>query len=177
MADDLYAQCQTLYHARAAQLILYGRSLGLNRKEAEDVLQETFLAVLRLATPPAQLDRYFLVGFRNRTLNYRRGCLRRSLREPESRRWFETDVPDERQEEVLRRLAALPPAQREVIVLKIWQRQTFQAIGKLLGLSPNTVAGRYRYGLQKLRGSLAHEVYEDDETTQTRSRNFARGHR
>jgi DNA-directed RNA polymerase specialized sigma24 family protein len=49
--------------------------------------------------------------------------------------------------------------QREVIVLKIWHEHTFEEIGDLLGISPNTAAGRYRYGLQKLKSCLkgAHE--------------------
>lgn len=60
----------------------------------------------------------------------------------------------------MRCLANLPPEQREVIVLKIWHKHTFENIGELLDLSPNTVAGRYRYGLQKLRTCLKEENYE-----------------
>jgi len=59
----------------------------------------------------------------------------------------------------------LPPEQREVIVLKIWHEYTFEKIGELLELSPNTVAGRYRYGLQKLRACLNGENYESLEST------------
>lgn len=51
-------------------------------------------------------------------------------------------------------LATLPPEQREVIVLKLWHRHTFEEIAELLDLSPHTAAGRYRYGLQKLRVCL-----------------------
>jgi len=51
----------------------------------------------------------------------------------------------------VRRLAELPMDQREVIVLKIWNRYTFEEIGGLLDISPNTAAGRYRYGLQKIK--------------------------
>jgi DNA-directed RNA polymerase specialized sigma24 family protein len=38
-----------------------------------------------------------------------------------------------------------------VIVLKIWHQHTFEEIGTLIGVSPHTAAGRYRYGLEKLR--------------------------
>ena len=54
----------------------------------------------------------------------------------------------------MRCLQKLPPDQREVIVLKIWHEHTFEEIGALLELSPNTVAGRYRYGMEKLRACL-----------------------
>ena len=63
----------------------------------------------------------------------------------------------------MRGLAALPQDQREVIVLKIWHKHTFDEIGELLDISPNTAAGRYRYGLQKLRMFLKGESYERDE--------------
>lgn len=65
----------------------------------------------------------------------------------------------------MRCLARLPAEQREVIVLKIWHEYTFEKIGELLELSPNTAAGRYRYGLQKLRACLNGEEYESLEST------------
>ena len=60
----------------------------------------------------------------------------------------------------MRCLAELPVDQREVIVLKIWHRRTFEEIGDLLEISPNTAAGRYRYGLQKLKVRLEGDDYE-----------------
>jgi DNA-directed RNA polymerase specialized sigma24 family protein len=54
----------------------------------------------------------------------------------------------------------LPPEQREVIVLKIWNRCTFEEIGGLLDIPPNTAAGRYRYGLQKIRHQLEGDEHE-----------------
>jgi DNA-directed RNA polymerase specialized sigma24 family protein len=53
--------------------------------------------------------------------------------------------------------------QREVIVLKLWHEHTFETIGELLAISPNTAAGRYRYGLEKIRACLRGENYERDE--------------
>ena len=50
--------------------------------------------------------------------------------------------------------------QREVIVLKVWSEFTFEQIATLLAASPNTVAGRYRYGMQKLRTCLKGIDYE-----------------
>jgi RNA polymerase sigma-70 factor (ECF subfamily) len=97
-------------------------------------------------------------------LNYRRSLWRRLTRELESVRWFERS-PQESPEEraAMRGLAALPQNQREVIVLKIWHKHTFEEIGELLEVSPNTAAGRYRYGLQKLRLFLNGLSYERDE--------------
>ncbi len=146
-----------MYHAKAAGLLLYGRALGLSHGEAEDVLQETFLALVQRTEAPSQPEYYCLRSFRNRALNYRRSLWRRLARELESQSWFERSVAESPHEhEAMRCLAQLPPEQREVIVLKIWHEYTFEQIGELLDLSPNTAAGRYRYGGRRaaLRQSL-----------------------
>jgi RNA polymerase sigma-70 factor, ECF subfamily len=158
------AWCERLYHAKAAELILYGRALGLSHAEAEDVVQETFLTLLQRESAPDNPAHYCVRSFRNRALNYRRSFWRRLTRELESRRWFERgpeESPAERA--AMRCLAELPVAQREVIVLKLWQDCTFEEIGELLEVSPNTAAGRYRYGLEKLRACMRGESHEKDE--------------
>ena len=156
--------CERLYETKAAQLILYGRALGLSHGEAEDVLQETFLGLMQLPQPPTQPAHYSLRSFRNRALNHRRSLWRRLTRELESQHWFEKSAAANPAElAAMRCLAALPVEQREAIVLKIWHRQTFEEIGELLGLSPNTVAGRYRYGLKKIKLHLEEKNYERDE--------------
>lgn len=155
---------QELYEAKASELILYGRALGLGHSEAEDVLQETFVALLKMEKPPDNPLHYCVRGFRNRALNYRRTLLRRVTRELESKRWFERDATETPQERAaMRCLEKLPPEQREVIVLKIWHEHTFEEIGELLQMSPNTVAGRYRYGMEKLRACLKEQNYENTE--------------
>jgi RNA polymerase sigma-70 factor (ECF subfamily) len=152
---------QQLYERQAAELILYGRALGLSHGEAEDVLQETFLALLRMPRPPREPEHYCLRSFRNRALNYHRSLWRRLTREWESRRWFERSP----EESALERaamccLAELPVEQREVIVLKIWHDCTFEEISGLLEISPHTAAGRWRYGLQKIKLRL--EAMDDE---------------
>lgn len=156
--------CEALYRDKAAELILYGRALGLSHGEAEDVLQETFLALLSREGPPEEPARYAVRAFRNRALNYRRGLWRRLTREWESLRWFDPAAPESHGERAaMACLSQLPPEQRETVVLKIWHRYTFEQIGELVGVSPNTVAGRYRYALQKLKKHLEHCEHERTE--------------
>ena len=169
MNSDSPHWSQRLYETKAAELVLYGRALGLSHAEAEDVLQETFITLMQHSQPPAKLENYCVRSFRNRALNYRRSLWRRLTRELESARWFERsseETPAER--EAMRFLAELPLEQREVIVLKIWQRRTFEEIGEILGISPNTAAGRYRYGLQKLKVRLEGEDYERERDESAR---------
>lgn len=157
---------RNLYEARAAGLLLYGRALGLSHGEAEDVLQETFLVLMQKSDVPREPEHYCLRTFRNRALNYKRSLWRRLTRELESQRWFEqssSESPAERA--AMRCLATLPMEQREAVVLKVWNQYTFDEISGLLGISPNTAAGRYRYGLQKLKNQLEGLVYERDGFT------------
>jgi RNA polymerase sigma-70 factor (ECF subfamily) len=157
--------CQALYEEKAPGIILYGRALGLSHGEAEDLLQETFVALLRLERPPEEPVGYCLRCFRNRVLNYKRSLWRRLTRELESAAWFEkSDDTTQAEKEAMRCLESLPPEQREVIVLKIWNEFTFEAIAGLLGISPNTAAGRYRYGLNRLRTLLTPSAYERDRS-------------
>src|SRR4051794_36931291 len=157
--------CEALYEAKAAEFILYGRALGLSHSEAEDVLQETFVALMARADPPEEPWHYCLRSFRNRAFNYKRTLWRRVARELESLRWFEHSEGESPQEKAaMRCLARLPAEQREVIVLKLWHRHTFEEIGRLLEVSPNTVAGRYRYGLQKIKSCLIGKDYERVES-------------
>ncbi|MBU6402097.1 MAG: sigma-70 family RNA polymerase sigma factor [Verrucomicrobia bacterium] len=155
-------------HAQA----LFAFLLNFTRAEADtrDVLQELFL---KLASRPALLDgvrdeRGFLLRLaHNLAVDLVR---RRSARDHAHDRLAAEPVtlfagaadPDE---QGLRRLLAqalveLPPAQRAVVHLKLWEGMTFEEIALLLDLSPNTAASRYRYGLDKLRQRLR-PLYEE----------------
>jgi RNA polymerase sigma-70 factor, ECF subfamily len=154
-----------LYEAKARELILYGRALGLSHSEAEDVLQELFVTLLKMETTPENPVHYAVRGMRNRALNFKRGFLRRIVRELESKKWFEQDGGESPQERAaMQCLQKLPADQREVIVLKIWHEHTFEEIADLLQLSPNTVAGRYRYGMDKMRKFMGDSGEEDRVT-------------
>ena len=120
--------------------------------------------LLKMPEIPENPVHYCLRSFRNRALNYRRSLWRRLTRELESKRWFERGEAESPQEQAaMHSLQNLPREQREVIVLKIWHQSTFESIGQLLELSPNTVAGRYRCGLQKIRAVLKDVDYENFE--------------
>ena len=57
-------------------------------------------------------------------------------------------------------LAGLPPDQRAVVHLKLWEGLTFGEIAAIQDISPNTAASRYRYALDKLRERLR-PIYEE----------------
>jgi RNA polymerase sigma-70 factor (ECF subfamily) len=55
-------------------------------------------------------------------------------------------------------LSQLPYEQREVILLKVYSGLKFRAIAEAQNVSINTVQGRYRYGLEKLRSLMNGEL-------------------
>jgi len=70
--------------------------------------------------------------------------------------WFDSGASDDETRIQLEAgLKELPPKFSEVIVMKIWGDRTFAEIGESLGISQNTAASRYRYGLDALRKRLS----------------------
>ena len=47
-----------------------------------------------------------------------------------------------------------PPEQKEILFLKIIDGLTFKEIGLACGISTNTAASRYRYGIGRLREAV-----------------------
>ena len=65
---------------------------------------------------------------------------------------------DEQSQRLAWALSQLPYQQREVLLLHLYSGLKFRAIGKLESQSINTIQGKYRYGLDKLRSLLNSEV-------------------
>jgi RNA polymerase sigma-70 factor (ECF subfamily) len=63
--------------------------------------------------------------------------------------------PDEpSQALILARVEGLPAEQQEAVYLKVFDGLTFKEIASVCGVSANTAASRYRYGIQKLREAV-----------------------
>jgi RNA polymerase sigma-70 factor (ECF subfamily) len=78
---------------------------------------------------------------------------------------IETDNPpdmasisDEQKQHLAVALSELPYEQREVVLLRHFSDLRFKAIASVQSVSINTVLGRYRYGLDKLRSLLNGEL-------------------
>lgn len=128
---------------------------------AQEVVQELFLKLARnlAVLEQAQSERAVIFTLtRNLALDALR---RRSAREGALQR-FADELPgwflpaadaasEEKRAHITATLASLPEEQRSVIHLHVWEDLSFREIGELLGLPTQTVASRYRYGLEKLR--------------------------
>ncbi len=104
------------------------------------------------------MDAYVYRIARNEAYNFVRKRKRDKSTKKSPEKWLQVNENNRESSELVEKLQAalaqLPQQQREVIVMKIYRQKTFLEISRLLGLSRNTVASRYRYGLEKLRNLL-----------------------
>jgi RNA polymerase sigma-70 factor (ECF subfamily) len=137
------------------------RLLG-RREDAEDVVQDVFLAAVRSRDRLAEARD--LTAYLFAALHRAAGrCAMRRAKTPETSSTApdEAVAPAERDasenphwQRLQRALQSLPDEQREVITLKIDGELTFAQIGEVMGVSLSTAASRYQYALRKLRNVL-----------------------
>jgi RNA polymerase sigma-70 factor, ECF subfamily len=148
-------EVKSMYEKHGAALAAYACSFGLDHASAEDVVQQLFVKMLgkKVFVPPAPLA-YLHRATRNASLNLRRDRRRETdLNEAET--WFVR--PGGNRNDILplqRALKELPDEQRETVFLKVWAGMTLLEIAEATETPLNTVASRYRYALEKLRGRL-----------------------
>jgi len=148
-------------------MLLLARQIVPARADAEDVVQEAFIRFWGARDRATDPVAYLFACVRSAALDWRRMGTRRGRREEAAARpespgdasLFEPAVErDERRAAIEMAVAALPEAQREVLVMKVWAKLSFPQIGLALGIPADTAASRYRYALAKLRGQLAEEL-------------------
>ena len=152
-------QIEALYRRHGAALLLFALSMSGDRGHAQDVLHQVFLKLIESGsfTQAKNIKTYLFACIRNAVLNNYKRENRNAPLDDDSV-WFDPPDRDYTGERKLRQaLKELPQDQREVVVLHIWGELTFSDIGDLLGVSANTAASRYRYALEKLRGSFFKE--------------------
>jgi len=158
-----------LYDKYKDDLVTLAAALLRDVGAAEDVVHDVFLSFLdsdgrfRLT---GSLKGYLMTCVANRARNHNKATKRRggpgldAVAEAASH----SAGPDreaifgERVENLSRALEQLPYDQRETILLRSYGQMRFAAIAKTQGVSINTVQGRYRYGMKKLRSLLDSEV-------------------
>ena len=170
MAADI--ALERLYDEHAQALFAFLLNFTRDEDDTRDVLQEVFV---KLARQPQLLrgvrdERAFLIRLAHNAaidLMRRRGT--RARHHEQFGEEIETvspfapaGDPDEQtfRTELAGALGELPPDQRAVVHLKLWEGLTFEQIATALDIPLNTAASRYRYGLDKLRERLR-PLYEE----------------
>lgn len=157
-------QLERLYDDHAQALFAYLLNFTRDESDTRDLLQEVFV---KLARQPELLNRVrderaFLIRLTHNAaidLMRRRGSRTKchdQFAEESVTPFVSAADPDEQvfRNELAAALAELPPEQRAVVHLKLWEGLTFEQIAAALELPLNTAASRYRYGLDKLRERL-----------------------
>lgn len=160
MPSDL----ERLYDEHAQALFAFLLNFTRDENDTRDVLQETFV---KLASHPdllrpARDERAFLIRLTHNAaidLMRRRGTRTKHHEQFGAEQFSQfaaTTDPDEAafRTELSAALGELPPDQRAVVHLKLWEGLTFEQIATALEIPLNTAASRYRYGLDKLRTRL-----------------------
>ena len=149
-----------VYDQFGPELYRYLSVLMGNPERAEDVMQEVFLRLVRVARkePVAVQSRAYVFRLA-RNEAYR--ALRKRRREMTTCNCHLLETCDVRQGSEIERmtleeaLLKLPETQREAIHLKVYMDMTFAEIGQLTNVPLDTAASRYRYALEKLRRVLS----------------------
>jgi len=136
-------------------LLLYARQWC---DAPEDVVQEAFLKLVSLRTPPRSAVPWLYRVVRNAALDARKAARRRQRRESAAARsasWFVEPVMDGLDAAAaVAALQRLPAEERETIVARLWGGLSFEEIAEVAGCSASTAFRRYSAGLDALRREL-----------------------
>ena len=151
-----------VYDSYAGGLYRYALMILADPAAAEDAVHQVFgklAAMQRRAGEISSCNGYLRTAVRNEC--YRVIRQRQSAELPVNCSGTMLSAVDEHkadardlQQAIEQALRALPPDQREVIHMKVYENMTFQQISEALAISINTAASRYRYAIEKLQRKL-----------------------
>jgi RNA polymerase sigma-70 factor, ECF subfamily len=163
MANNLSKEWKRWLAENGPRLLLFARSWGKSREDAEDLVQEAILKMWhyqqeqdRGGGPPDLPLVFSTIRFAGLMLH--RSEKRRRKREEAilyfndfQDVWLDPMMEDDEDSLRLRdAVQNLSDKLREVVVMKTWGGLTFAQISEVLAISPNTAASRYRYALEQL---------------------------
>ncbi len=162
-------QVEQAYQAERDHMLRYAGS-RVNREEAEDILQDVFFNALRSLDsmePIHNVSGWLFAALKNRITDwYRNKQRRKGITASPSEKLLD-EVVDERElspleslwraeleDELELALRELPAPEREVIERNVFHGETFEAMAEATGISINTLMGRKRYAIARLRAAL-----------------------
>ena len=159
-----------IYDAFLANLYSYGIKLTDNTAIVEDSIQEMFLEMYthRKNLSETSTLEYYLLKVLRRTIFHK---LRKESRyQPMEEHSFninfeiETNMPDDIREEkialVKKSLSDLGPQNQEILYLKFYRGLTYQQIGELLGVKPDSAKKQVYRIISGLREVLGNQLLE-----------------
>jgi len=158
-----------IYDKYKVELLKLAVVLIGNRNMAEDIVHDVFVKFAESAGRiklTGNLKNYLVTSVINRVRNHLRDSNRHRETVLDDKELLACSERGPRQWAVLgeqltllsKALQELPYQQREVISLRMEMDMTFRRVAAMQNVSVNTVKGRFRYGLNKLRSLLNSEV-------------------
>ncbi len=158
-----------IYEKYKNDLLKLAIALTNDVNTAEDVVQDAFVGFAQSAArikTSGNLKKYLATCVANRIRNRKRDRQRHEASGiddsdcviSDSKRPEQWAILSEEMELLSDAMAQIPYEQREVVGLYMQGGMTFRQIAKVQNASINTIQGRYRYGLNKLRSILNSEV-------------------
>ncbi len=161
--DAVEIWLQSIYREYGPSLYRYALALTCSVEDSQDAVQEVFANITRKWRRFMEVQNiraYLFAAIRNASYSILRGRRRcEALNEAICIDLASACAPGVKQTSatiicIREAFTELAIEQREVLVLKILNQMTFKEIAETVGASLNTVAGRYRYGVEKLRRAL-----------------------
>jgi len=158
-----------IYEKYKDDLVTLAAALLIDVSSAEDVVHDVFVSFIKSARKfrlTGSLKGYLATCVANnaRNKNKARQTRRSIALDGASPAGADSNSPEfsaifgEELRQLSRALGQLPYEQREVLLLHLHSNIKFRDIAESQGASINTVQGRYRYALDKLRSMLNGEV-------------------
>jgi RNA polymerase sigma-70 factor (ECF subfamily) len=157
--EAAFAELVARYHSR---LRYYLRRMLPRADQADDVLQEVWLAVFRalprLVEPAALAAWLYRIARDKASVQWRGQPPEHSLDASDLVEELSQDneFGQEDAEEIHASLGQLSPEQREVLVLRFLQNMTYQQIAEVTGCPIGTVRSRLYYAKSALRQTIEH---------------------
>ncbi|MFA5554793.1 MAG: sigma-70 family RNA polymerase sigma factor [Phycisphaerae bacterium] len=167
-AGDLEA-LRRIYEKYKDSLLKLSVVLTNDVNTAQDSVHEVFLSFAKSIgkiKPRGNLKGYLFASVINQIRNTKRDSARHKLTELNDTDCAVSDMPRPEQWAILSEqlkllsiaMAQLPDEQREAVAMRIEGDMAFKEIAAIQEVSANTVKGRYRYGIDKLRSILDGKV-------------------
>lgn len=169
LLENVLSDPATFYDAHADAVYAFVLHLTGAPEEARDVVQAVFVRVLgrpALAADVISLRPWLLRIAHREVLDRARSAVSRARREEAAAAglplFLQAPDPDVStfHQALASALETLPPDQRAVVHLKLWEDFTFDAIATTLDISRNTAASRYRLAIASLQRRLR-PIYDE----------------
>jgi len=155
------AEVERTYDKHADELYKYALMILADHEAAGDALQQVFVKMIKMGNSISQIESYqgyLRKAVRNECYDIINKHIRfRDLLDELSAMPIIESIEEAREDErktLEDAIKKLSPKEREVLHMRVYENKTLAEIAKIIDVSVNTVASRYRYALDRLRTML-----------------------